>query len=1167
MIMGTVNYYIFMQKHKNRLRNIVSLVLLVLLLLLQLHAFSQGKEANVWYFGQRAGIDFNSGSPPVTLLDSQMSAGGGGSSGSASIADSNGNLLFYSNGLHIWNKNHVFMQNGQDIGTLSSQGAMIVPIPGNNKLFYFFNYIWEFSVFQYHFQYSVIDMNLDNGNGVVVASQKGIRLFNNSSNHLSAVTHINGQDVWVLAHKYYSDYYYAYLVTADSLHHTPVISQVGSVFDASSGYMKISPNGKKVVSAVQQSPLAFFDLVDFDNETGIVNDQNMVHDASGNYYGVEFSPNNSKLYIKGTGKLVQYDLDAGSPQEILDSEVEIFDGGYQGALQLGPDGKIYCSMGDAYLSVIHQPNNAGMACGFEEDAIDLEGRLTTGGLPSFIQSYLNDPSFSAQNNCLGDATTFEITETNGIDSVFWDFNDFANQPYDTSTLFSPSYVFSNAGTFFVDLTVYSGLLEKTVTQEVIIHPLPQPQIGNDTLFCDTGFSITLNANCSAVSYFWNTWETTPEITVADTGTYWVRATSAEGCSNTDTINIGLYLQPQLNESNLMITNTGCGQNNGSITGLQVAGTPPLTYYWVNMLGDTVGFNIDLLNLSAGAYSLIVAYGTCSSTMATYLVNDDGNIQIDSVTTTNNHCSSNTATLTIFANAPNPAILTYSIDGVNFLSNGGIFTNLAQGSYTVIIEDTNNCVGSYINNPVIIQNIGGPAITIENVTPENDFSADGSIFLEATVASGDVSYSIYNGSSPQTNNGLFQNLSADLYYCKVWDDFGCDTTFEVIVPRNTTTILEAISGFGSSCVNDTAVSSLNLENFNGVFSFEAKIYYDIYVVTCVGYIDLLPELEAGFQAIITTPGEVLLTWQGTTPLTMPDTIMTKLVFGGMGEGISLIYWEAGPGESVFFDQNMDTINAVFYVGSVQIYSNPEILMQSNEVACTGDTISITPTVDGGNGTIAYYWTGPNSYQSQNKELLLSPVSTNQTGIYTLTVVDSMYCQENQNININIIPSPEIAFSEHDTLWVDPGFILEAGYGAESYYWNTGETTETITIDSMGNYIVEVTSYENCKSIDAVQILWAGTPFYLPNAFTPNGDGLNDNFAPIPRYDYVNKYHLSIYNRWGQRIYETTDINKGWDGTYKGSPCMLGAYVYRIVYEEFGQQPIESKVVEGTVMLVR
>ena len=1167
--MSTNKHNVFKLLPPKSLGLIIPLLVLFIVLFFPFNSYSQGKEANIWYFGFRAGIDFNSGSPPIPLLNSQMVTVGSGSTGCASIADSTGQLLFYSDGVTIWNKNHVTMQNGQDMGLWSSQGAIIVPKPGSNHLYYFFNFIGVFSVFQFHFQYSVIDMNLDNGNGGVVATQKSVRLFNNSAWHLSAVSHANGQDVWVLAHKNSTNYYYAYLVTADSLFHTPVISQAGSDFDTYPGYMKISPDGKKVVAALYGGGVSFFDLMDFDNETGMVNDTNMVYKIDP-YYGVEFSPDNSKLYTESGAAILQYDLNAGSPQDILNSEVLITDVTTgNGALQLGPDGKIYCCLGTSlYLSVINQPNELGLDCDFEQDAVYLEGRYSNEGLPSFIQSYLNDPTFSTQYNCLGDATTFEITETNGVDSVYWKFNDFPNMPNDTSTLFSPAYVFSNAGTFFVDLTVYSGLLEKTVTQEVIIHPLPQPQLGNDTLVCDTNFSITLNANCSAASYFWNTWATTQEITVSDTGTYWVRATSAEGCTNYDTINIGLYPQPQLDEGNLAITNTGCGQNNGSITGLQVTGTPPLFYYWINISGDTIGYNLDLFNLSAGLYNLVVEFGNnCSSTIANYMVQDIGNIQIDSVNFTNDHCNNSQASITVYADFPTPDILTYSIDGVNFLSNGGIFTNISQGFYEVVVKDTNDCVGNYINNPVVIQNISGVEITTENVTPENDFSSDGSIFLEATVASGDINYSIYNGSNPQINNGLFEGLSAGNYNCKVWDSFGCDTTFEVIVPRNTTTILEAISGFGNSCVDDTAVSSLNLEQFNGVFSFETKIYYDINVVNCVGYIDLLPELEAGFNANISTPGEVMLTWQGTSPLTLPDTVMTKLVFGGLGEGVSLIYWEAGPGESVFFNQSMDTINAVCHVGEVHIYSRPEIDLQSSEYACAGDTISIVSIVDEGNGTIIYSWTGPNGYQSQNKVLLLSPANINQTGTYTLTVVDSMYCHESQSININVIPSPEIAFSPYDTLWAEPGFILEAGYGAEYYYWNTGETTENIVIDSMGNYTVEVTSYENCKSTDAIQILWAGTPFYLPNAFTPNGDGLNDSFGVIPRYDYISKYHLSIYNRWGQRIYETTDINKGWDGTYKSSSCMMGAYVYRIVYKEFGQQPMESKVVEGTVMLVR
>jgi gliding motility-associated-like protein len=118
-----------------------------------------------------------------------------------------------------------------------------------------------------------------------------------------------------------------------------------------------------------------------------------------------------------------------------------------------------------------------------------------------------------------------------------------------------------------------------------------------------------------------------------------------------------------------------------------------------------------------------------------------------------------------------------------------------------------------------------------------------------------------------------------------------------------------------------------------------------------------------------------------------------------------------------------------------------------------------------------------------------------------------------------------------------------------------------------YSVEAESNQGCKSTEAVWILWAGKSFFIPNAFTPNGDGLNDVFGVIPRLDYINQYHISIFNRWGQMLFESSDLNLGWDGTYQGEACRAGAYVYRIVYNDFGMGTKETKVMEGTVVLVR
>ncbi|HAH57914.1 MAG TPA: hypothetical protein DCL86_07180, partial [Bacteroidales bacterium] len=412
-------------------------------------SFSQGKQANSWYFGAHAGLNYNTGSPPSALPDGQTWAPAG--AGSASISDENGYLLFYSDGETIWNKLHNVMLNGQDMGSLSTQGAIIVPSSGNTNLFYFFNFVWDPGSMTYNLQYSLIDMNLDNGLGGVIPLYKSIRLLDNTTSHLSAVFHKYGEDIWVVTHGYENNNYYSFLITPSGLTLIPIVSTGGTICDSHNGYMKISPNGKKIAVSQMFSPSlgSFFDVVDFDNMTGVVSDANLVHSSPGTF-GLEFSPDNSKLYTNfGFQNFYQYNLNAGSPQQILDSRFQLVSTNIgNGALQLGPDGKIICATDRHTVGIIHNPNDLGSACNYEHEAIDMaNGTLCYENLPSFIQSYLNDPEFTTTQNCFGQPTQFTITTTNGIDSVKWKFKDFGNMPNDTSTQLSPAYTFSGPGTY------------------------------------------------------------------------------------------------------------------------------------------------------------------------------------------------------------------------------------------------------------------------------------------------------------------------------------------------------------------------------------------------------------------------------------------------------------------------------------------------------------------------------------------------------------------------------------------------------------------------------------------------------------------------------------------------------------------------------------------------
>ena len=1131
--------------------------------------YSQGKEANVWHFGEAAGLDFNMGTPPP-VIESQLFAHGGYP---ASICDTNGIFMFSSNGDKTWNRNQGLMLNSGIIGGGSyGQSCIVVPKPESNGLYYLFHFRHSSFVDHPEFLYSLIDMDLDNGLGGVVLSEKDVFLVDKTnSGCLSAVKHANGTDIWVVTHERrqnhpYNYKYYAFLVTESGVSTDPVVSVTEMSISGSGASIRLSPNGKKLYASSPNDG-AYFNLLDFDNESGTVSDTNQIVHFVDRAREAEFSPDNSKLYTKHN-LLVQYDLNAGSNEDIIDSETVI--GDVRGGLQLAPDGKIYL-METNYLNVIHFPNKKGEACGFEEEFIQLEiPQFGYGSFPLFIQSYLNDPTFTAQNFCLGDVTTFEIDDTNGIDSVLWKFNDFYNNPHDTSTLFNPTYTFTHIGTYYVDLTAYSGLIQKSVTQEVIINPIPDPDLGNDTLVCNTNFQITLNPNCDG-SFLWNNFSTDPELVVTDTGTYRVRVT-LNGCIQVDSIHIGLHPEPILDATAIQIDAADCGLPTGAIEGLIVNGVMPLEYFWINMAGDTVGINLNLLGQYAGRYALNVLDGNgCDHELSTFIIPDNGAQVVDSVLTTPDHCNQAQGTIAIFTDAPTPDTFEYSIDGVNFFQNQGQFTDLSAGSYHVTVKDANGCVGVYEHNPVVIDHLSGPQVSIVDIVPEDNNLVNGSINIQTTGGSGNLTYSIDNGGLfVQLNDGLFTNLSAGNYLCTVYDAFGCDTTFTVYVPKNMTQDLEAIAGFGNSCVEDAVLVPLELVNFSGVKSFVVTLYYHPNIVLCDGYVELNPVLELGdFQATVQqATGKIQLTWMGNVPITLPDEAkMLKLKFDGLGEGFSPVGWESSPGESHFYDENQQEINAAYSPGNITVYSLPEIQMQAVQQLCSGDTTTIDPTIFGGNGQKDYTWTGPNGFSSRDTLLCFDPITTHQEGSYTLLITDTMNCKKSQSVDLTVMESPVIAFSGYDTLFVEPGYLLDAGSDAQSYFWNTGATTAQIAIDTAGLYRVEAYTNQGCKASEAVNILWAGTSFYIPNAFTPNGDGLNDVFGAIPRIDYVNQYRISIFNRWGQLLFESTDLNLGWDGTYQGKACQAGAYVYRIVYNDFGMGSQETKVKSGTVLLVR
>ncbi len=1160
-------------------------------------------EANIWHFGHHAGIDFNSGNPVVQGGVAHYS-----NRSNATMSDSLGNFLFSFSGTTVWNRNGDIMQNGDGIvgHNGADQGALIVPDPGKSNMYYLFSV----GVISHpkRFHYSIVNMNLDNGLGAVETSYKNIEINMGdfAFEKIMAVVHSNNRDIWIVTRisppegDSTNDAYLSYLLTSGGLNTDPVVSEISWFYYKNiEGNMKISPDKKYFVSAnggissgldIDHS----FDICSFNANTGEIDHlfrigRRILVDKDCEPWAVEFSPDSKLLYLTffnqrdelpNRYELFQYDMQyINDSAQFKQSEIYIGSGQACG-LQLARDGRIYGIGKNNYgyssnFGVINRPWERGTACDFQNNTLSFGNQNISIFFQNIMLDYLY--RFEWEGSCSGTPIKFKPNFINPLE-ITWNFGD--GSPTVTET--SPEHIFNVGGEYevhatikYYDTTAFLNQRIEETSRVVTVLPSPMPNLGNDTIICE-GTQLTLNAGNIPGNYTWSNDTATIafgpdkyEITVSDTGNYMVRISNSSGCWGYDTIHVSWHPSPQIEEQNLQIQPTVPGGATGSITGLEITGIPPLSFIWYDDSGNIMGNTLDLNNLGVGNYYLEITNGNgCVSLSRAYTISS-GNIVIDSVNIKHSHCSQDIGEIIIYASSQSGGPFEYSIDnGISWQSNNTI-TNLSEGSYYIRAKETGNGEIPYWLNPVEILDIAGPQVTHISTTPETNHNSDGEIIITATTTADSLWYSINNGQNNQYNNGYFNGLSAGIYICRVKDNYNCDTVFAVEVISHNTQLIEAIASDSYACKGNTATNSLIISDFKDVKRFNALLEYDNTILQCEGYDNIVQELEDGITITTqTNDNKIYINWEGASSLTLPDnTTILELVFKCNEEGHPAISWEASPGESNFYNESDEEIPANYTMGRVRIFARPEIILSNSQSYCEGDEVNIWAYVEGGSGEFSYHWEGPQGYSTDDEYIWMGGIQTSMQGTYSLTVTDSLNCVESKSMEITVNQGAEIAFSEYDTLWVEPGFILEAGYGAETYIWNTGETSETIVIDSMGNYSVELTSFEGCKSTDTIQILWSGTPFYLPNAFTPNGDGLNDSFRAIPRYDYVNKYHLSIYNRWGQRIYETTDINKGWDGTYKGSPCMLGAYVYRLVYEEFGQQPIESKVVEGTVMLVR
>lgn len=685
-----------------------------IVLLLNFTAFSQS-PAGIWYFGNKAGINFNTGTNPVSINDGQLNT----FEGCATLCDESGNLLFYSDGIKVWNRNHSIMPNGNGLlgDPSSTQSAVIVPRPNNPNIYYIFT-VDELGKTN-GLNYSIIDLTADGGLGDVIT--KNVQLITPSLEKIAVVRHGNGINFWVISHRYNSNQFVSYEITPTGIS-APITSSVGVTITGDSqrtlGYLKSSPNGQYVASANSGvgSNVQLFSFNDLNGQLSLISTSSSNSDNIG-AYGLEFSSNSQLLYVSRidfptfTSQIFQYNIVSQNEAIINASKTlinqYIFDDLNDGifcALQLAPNQKIYIARNNSqYLAAINSPNTVGVGCQFISNAVNLAPNFAYFGLPTFIASYL-DLNFIANDFCLGNETSFQIPEITNIQTISWNFGD-PMSTNNTSSIEYPTHLFTTIGTYTVTLTVQTASNSKTFSKQ--IHIVDAPIANQPTTYelcddnSDTIANFTLTNKSSevlgtqsssnyAVSYHLNQYDaehnenqipnnyqntSTPQTIYAR-----IQATNGTDCFAVTPFELKVNPKPVLESDSTQIY---CTNNYPNTITLAAGNTNPsenLTYLWsTNETSETIQVN------QAGVYTVEAtnSFGCTSTRTIIVIESNSASINYTLEGTLNNY--------SLIVNTSGVGNYVYAIDNeYGSYQNSNIFTNIIAGDHIIYVKDLNGC---------------------------------------------------------------------------------------------------------------------------------------------------------------------------------------------------------------------------------------------------------------------------------------------------------------------------------------------------------------------------------------------------------------------------------------------------------------------------------------------
>lgn len=526
---------------------------------------------------------------------------------------------------------------------------------------------------------------------------------------------------------------------------------------------------------------------------------------------------------------------------------------------------------------------------------------------------------------------------------------------------------------------------------------------------------------------------------------------------------------------------------------------------------------------------------------------------------------------------------YSLDGINFQSNNQ-FAGLVPGGYTVTVKDFYNLTNSKFVN--VSNNCVNLATTPTSSTCNYN---NGSIFAQGSNGSAPYSYSI-NGGVYLTNNN-FINLAAGNYIIRVKDALGAIAESNTVITNISGPQLSISSIDFTGCIMNTGSVkgqvqggtpplsySLNGIDFqtSNVFSGLAQGLYNLVVKDANGCLDSRPAIVGLKNDLIVNAIDTTKICEGKSEKIACQSNATNFSWSP-SQGLSntsILQPVANPMLTTKYVIT-GSYGACSKKDSVIVFVKPApipIAGQGNTI-CYGQNSSLSAAP----GQFSYSWQ-PSTYLTNSNGPNTNVNKPAQSITYALKVIGYNGCEsiKNDSVTIKVLPPPKIFIGNDTILSIGESLKLKATdvnvVGFNQYEWSPsfGLSNPNIpdpvinSISKNSTYAVIAKTSVGCEASDTINIkVFLKADIYVPNAFSPNGDGKNDVLKAIPVGIKIFK-SFTVFDRFGQKVFWTSDANKGWDGKVNNSSSNTKSYVWIASGIDFKNNYIERK---GSVLLIR